>query len=61
MINLPDHENLTKASKTPKDGYIKMVGSDFYEEMKGQCLDEIIEGRYNTTMHFPEYQIKGLL
>ena len=31
------------------------------EEDIGLCLDEIIESRYNTTMHFPEPQMMALL
>jgi hypothetical protein len=48
-------------SRTPKPGYSKLAGSEYFEEERGKCLDEIIESRFNSTMHFPEYQIRGLL
>lgn len=55
----PEHENLTVVSKIPLPGFAK--SGDFFEEPRGKCLDEIIESRYNTSMHFPENQVVGLL
>lgn len=38
-----------------------MENGRLYEDLSGKCLDEIIESRYHTTMHFPEDQVVGLM
>jgi hypothetical protein len=41
---------------------LKATDSDFFQEGEvGRCLDEIIETRFGTTMHFPEPQLVSLL
>jgi hypothetical protein len=36
------------------------MGSKWVEK-GGKCLADILEGRYNTTMHFPQPQVVALI
>jgi serine/threonine protein kinase len=56
---LPQHENILSISASPFPNYEKK-GNKFFE-MGGKSLAEIVEGRYNTNMHFPASQVIGLL
>lgn len=60
QLPILEHENLTKVSKTHQAGFTPIRGS-MYEDTSGKGLDEIIESRYNTAMHFPEDQVVTLL
>lgn len=40
---------------------MKIQDGNYYEDVDGKCLDEIIESRYHTSMHFPEEQVVALL
>jgi hypothetical protein len=56
---LPQHENILKVAYSPFPGG-ERVGNK-YTEKGSKNLAEIVETRYNTTMHFPQGQVVALI
>lgn len=59
MAALPQHENILKVAYSPFPGSERV--SNKYTEKGSKSLAEIVEGRYNSTMHFPQAQVVGLV
>ena len=55
----PQHENILRVAGSPFAG-AERAGSK-YVERGSKSLAEIVEGRYGSTMHFPQSQVVGLV